>query len=79
MFSGGIKRVWNGLRNFRKLKNSKSLPRTFLTVQKIKFSIKDFFGKCDQIYSFLRIWSHLWKKSLMENFIFSAVSEVLLW
>ena len=40
---------------------------------KIKFSIKDFFSKCDQIGSFLRIWSHLPKKSLMENFIFCAV------
>ena len=37
------------------------------------FSIKDFFSKCDQIRSFLRIWSHLLKKSLMENFIFCAV------
>ena len=40
------------------------------TVQKMKFSIKVFFSKCDQIRSFLRIWSHLLKKSLMENFIF---------
>ena len=39
----------------------------------MKFSIKDFFRKCDQIRSFLRIWSHLQKKSLMENFIFCAV------
>ena len=30
----------------------------------------DFFSKTDQIHSFLRIWSHLPKKSLMENFIF---------
>ena len=37
------------------------------TVQKMKFSIKDFFSKCGQIRSFLRIWSHLLKKSLMEN------------
>ena len=43
------------------------------TVQKIKFSIKDFFSKCDQTRSFLRVWSHLLKKSLMENFIFCAV------
>ena len=41
----------------------------------MKFSIKDFFGKCDQIRSFLRIWSHLLKKSLMENFIFCAVKR----
>ena len=43
------------------------------TAQKIKFSIKDFFSKCDHIRSYLRIWSHLLKKSLMENFIFCAV------
>ena len=36
----------------------------------MKFSIKEFFSKCDQIHSFLGIWSHLLKKSLMENFIF---------
>ena len=33
------------------------------------FSIKDFFSKCDQIHSFPRIWSHLLKKTLKENFI----------
>ena len=44
--------------------------------QKMKFSIKDFFSKCDQIRSFLRIWSHLLKKPLMENFIFCAVKEL---
>ena len=44
------------------------------TAQKMKFSIKDFFSKCDQIRSFLRIWSHLLKKSFMENFIFCAVT-----
>ena len=43
------------------------------TSQKMKFSIKDFFSECDQIRSFLRIWSHLLKKPLMENFIFCAV------
>ena len=44
-----------------------------VTPQKMKFSIKDFFSKCDQIRRKLRIWSHLQKKSLTENFIFSAV------
>ena len=44
-----------------------------VTVQKMKFSIKDFFSKCDQIRSFLRIWSHLLNKSLMEDFIFGTV------
>ena len=45
-----------------------------IAAQKMKFSIKDFFSKCDQIRSFLRIWSHLLKKSLIENFIFCAVN-----
>ena len=39
----------------------------------MKFSIKDFFSKCDQTRCFLQIWSHLLKKYLMENFIFCAV------
>ena len=38
------------------------------TAQKMKFSITDF-------SIFLRIWSHLLKKSLMENFIFCTVSS----
>ena len=45
----------------------------YCTAQKMKFSIMDIFDKCDQIRSFLGIWSHLLKKSLMENFIFCAV------
>ena len=47
--------------------------RSISAAQKMKFSIKDYFSKCDQIRSFLRIWSHLLQKSLMENFIFCAV------
>ena len=39
----------------------------------MKFSIKDFYSKCDEIRSFLRIWSNLLKKFLMENFIFCTV------
>ena len=39
----------------------------------MKFSIKDFLSKCDQIRSFLRICSGLLKNSLMENFIFCGV------
>ena len=45
------------------------------TAQKMKFSIKDFFSKCDKIRRNLRIWSHIQKKSLMENFNFCAVGE----
>ena len=44
-----------------------------VTAQKMKISVKDFFCKCDQMCRFRRIWSHLLKKLLMENFIFSAV------
>ena len=36
----------------------------------MKFSIKDFFSKCDQISSFMQIWSHLPRKSLMESSFF---------
>ena len=43
------------------------------TAQKMKFSIKDFFSKCDQIRSFLRVRLHLLKKSWMENSFFCAV------
>ena len=57
---------------FKVLKPSK-INQQFQDIQlhqKMKFSIKDFFSKCDQVRSFQRIWSHLLKKSLMENFIF---------
>ena len=49
----------------------------YCTAKKMKFSIMDFFSKCDQISSLLRIWSHLLKKYLMENFIFCAVLDLL--
>ena len=64
------------------LKTFKRCPGLFLSIlhtlnsrsnaQKMKFSIKDFFNKCDQMRSFLRIWSHLLKKSSMKNFFFWA-------
>ena len=41
-----------------------------ITAQKMISSIKDFSSKCDQIRSFLRIWSHLLKKALMETSLF---------
>ena len=47
------------------------------TTQEMKFSVKDFFSKCDQICRKLRIWSHLRKKCLMENFIFCTVKVSL--
>ena len=49
------------------------------TAQKMTFSINDFFSKCDQIRSILRIWSHLLKRSLMENFILLCSETIHLW
>ena len=70
IFFGLVNYLGNSMPNFAK--NTAPL-RT--TAQKMKFSIKDFYSKCDQIHSFLQIWSHLLKKSLIENFIFCAVSH----
>ena len=53
--------------------SDKSPTTVTSTIQNMKFSIKDFFSKRDQIRSFLWILSHLLKKSLIENFIFCAV------
>ena len=43
-----------------------------ITAQKMKVSIKDFFGKCDQIRRRLRSWSHLLKHGVN-----SMVKEIL--
>ena len=56
----------NPLDTRRKLTVHKTFRKCLPTAQKMKLSNKDFFSKCDQIHSFLRIWSHLLKKSLME-------------
>ena len=48
---------------------------SILTTQNVKFSIKDFFSQCDQIRRKLRIWSHLLKKSLVENLILAYDSN----
>ena len=61
------------------MKNPIKLINCGSTEQKIKFSIKDFFSKCDQIRWFLRIWSHFLKKSVMENFIFYALQTSHVW
>ena len=54
--------------------DNRPLPMVVSLYEKMKFSIKDFFSKCYQIRGKLRIWTHLLKKSLMENSIFCAVS-----
>ena len=53
---------------------TKSILRSTGSViaKKMRFFIKDFFSKCDETRSFLRTWSNLLEKSLMENFIFCA-------
>ena len=43
------------------------------TTQKVKFSAKDLFDKCEQIRSFMRICSHLLNKFLTKKFIFCAL------
>ena len=48
------------------------------TAHKMKLSIKDFLSKCDQIRRKLQIWSHLLKKSLMENFIFRVERQTFM-
>ena len=58
-------------------KNKNFVIFSLSTAQKMKFSMKDFFSKCDQICRKLRIWSYLLKKSLMKNFISCAVFFIL--
>ena len=64
--------------SFRMVKSHSYNVTTWILTQhkKTKFSIKNFFSKCDQIRSFLRMWLHLLKKSLMQSFIFSAMRAV---
>ena len=44
-------------------------------VNQLKINILYVFSKCDQIGRKMWIWSHLLKKSLMENFVFCAVHQ----
>ena len=69
------------IRNFSKIiphplpqkKKKEKEKKSRNTRKGIAQQVKDFFSKCDQFRSLLRIWSQLLKKSLMENFIFCAV------
>ena len=65
--------IWKFLRYIWFLSDWIFETASCITVQKMKFSIMDFFSKCDQIRSFLLIWSHLLKKCVMKNFIFCAM------
>ena len=53
-----------------------SFEKSYFT--KNEFLNKDIFSKCDRIRSFLWIWLHLLKKSLMENFIFLGSVMIIL-
>ena len=63
------------IERFVVLMYDRTSPFTSVSGQKMKFCIKDFFSMCEQILNFQRIWSHLLKKSLMENFIFCVVCK----
>ena len=57
----------------------KDLPALSVnTAEKIKFSVKDFFGKCELIHSLRQTCSHVLKKSLTNDFIFCSVKSLLL-
>ena len=67
-----VAKNYDPVHNCKQVKKQAKLD-SFSTAQYMKFSIKDFFGKFDQIHIFLLIWSHLLKEYLMEGFIFCAV------
>ena len=50
--------ILNNLIKLKQLKLSDLFTGLLITTQKIKFSIKHFFKKCDQIRSFQRNWPH---------------------
>ena len=54
-----------------------SIPAWITAQERIFHKVfhKGFFSKYYQISSLLRIWSHLLKKSLMEDFIFCALNR----
>ena len=66
-----------GGRQYAYILETKIQASSNFIARKMKFSIKDFFSKCDQVRSSLRIWSHLLKKSLMEKFYFLCSVFVL--
>ena len=52
---------------------STNLILLIIPTQKMKFSITDFFSRCNQTRSLLWIWSYLVNTYLMEHLIFCAV------
>ena len=77
----GERNDYNGYRNDRRPPHEEFTEPTpgnkHCIAQTMKFSVKDLFSKYEQIPSFLRLYSHVLKKSLKENFIFCSVTFVL--
>ena len=75
---GGFHKYWEKkqyyLTQFYSLRSS-LVVSPFASLHKNEVSHEGFRIRISQIHSFLRIWSHLLKKSLMGNFIFCAVRE----
>ena len=62
--------------SFKDILKDLALEFVLFTAQKMNFSIKDSFSNYDQIRSFLRNWSTLLAKFLMEKLIFCTVFSV---
>ena len=69
--------IWNFLRKSLRTKTGDDFHKKRSTAQKIKFSIEDFFSKCEQICRKLQIWPDLLKNSLMGNFFFCVQRSIL--
>ena len=65
--------IWTKI--FKEFSYSRGFHPFWGTKQKMNFSIRDFFSKCDQVRSFLRIWSYLLKKFFTEIFMVCAVTD----
>ena len=55
-----------------------SALKLYYTAQKMKFSIKVFLSKCDQICNKLRIWSNFLEKFFTENFLYSSSNDTVI-
>ena len=49
------------------------------TAQKLKFSIKEFFSKCDHTHRKQRTWSHLQKESLIHEMSIDLLCKAVDW
>ena len=63
--------IWKACIHFMVVEISKLTLSEFYEMLKVlrESPLQDFSSKCDQIHNLLRVWSHLLKKSIIENFI----------